>query len=147
MALHQIESEITKAIKAVKDAVLISKAKVQHATCIKEAEADCASTLAEAENHHSTALREAESWGASQAHSIQQSHAKDIQCLEAEATEEKGDQPSWGPWNNSYPIPSCARECSNICPAKNFPRSIPLQQEPAPQTPPASATIAPGPLP
>ena len=102
MALCQNESEITKAIKEAKAfcawtirdaeacwAVLISKAKVWHATCIKEAGANCAHTLAEAETHCSTAIREAESQGASQAHSIQQLHAKDIQHLEAEAIEEE----------------------------------------------------------
>ena len=94
MALQQNESEITKAIKALKAlhactirdaeacwAVLIGKAKVWHAACIKEAEANCAHVLAEAENCCS--------WGASQAHLIQQSHAKDIQHLEAEAIEEE----------------------------------------------------------
>ena len=98
MALCQNEPDITEAIKAMKVlcawkireveaccAVLISEAEIQHTVCIKEAEADCACTLAEAENHCSTAIREAESQGASQAHLIQQSHAKDIQCLEAEA--------------------------------------------------------------
>ena len=102
MALHQNESEITEAIKEAKAlcactirdvethwAVLISKAEVQHTTCIKEVEANCAHALAEAENCCSTAIREAESQGTSQAHSIQQSHAKDIQHLEAEAIEEK----------------------------------------------------------
>ena len=68
---------------------LISEAKIQHTTCIKEAEANHAHTLAEAENCCSTAIREVESWGALQAHSIQQSHAKDIQHLEAEAIEEE----------------------------------------------------------
>ena len=75
MALCQNESEITEAIKAAKalcawtireveahHAVLISKARnLTHATCIKEAEADCAHALAEAENCCSTAIREAES--------------------------------------------------------------------------------------
>ena len=70
-------------------AVLISEAKVWHTTCIKEVEANCACTLAEAENYCSTAIREAESQGTSQACSIQQSHAKDIQDLEAEAIEEE----------------------------------------------------------
>ena len=102
MALCQNESDITKAIKeakalcahTIRDAeahwvALISKAEIQHSTCIKEAEANCACTLAEAGNCCSTAIREAESWGASQAYSIQQSHAKDIQCLEAEVIEEE----------------------------------------------------------
>ena len=102
IALCQNESDITEAIKEVKAlcactirdveahwVALISKARIWHATCIKEAETDCAHTLVEAENCCSTAIREAESWGALQAHSIQQSHAKDIQHLEVEATEEE----------------------------------------------------------
>ena len=103
MALCQNESETTKSMKEAKalytctirdvethQAALISKAKAWHATCIKEIEDNCGHALAEAENHCSTAIREAESHGASQACSIQQSHAKDIQCLEAEAIEEEG---------------------------------------------------------
>ena len=102
MALHQNESETTEAIKEVKalcahtiwDAethwtVLISKAKVWHAACIKEIEDDCTCALAETENCCSMAIREAESRDTSKASSIQQSHAKDIQCLEAEAIEEE----------------------------------------------------------
>ena len=70
--------------------VLISKAKVWHAACIKEIEDNCACTLAKAENYCSTAIREAESGCTSKAHLIQQSHTKDIQHLEAEAIEEEG---------------------------------------------------------
>ena len=103
MAFHQNESETTEAIKEVKAlcahtiwdmkthwTVLISEAKVHHTTCIKENEDDCPCALAEVENCCSTAIREAESRGASRAHSIQQSHAKDIQHLEAETIEEEG---------------------------------------------------------
>ena len=102
MALHQNESDITKAIKEVKAfgtctirdmeahwAVLISEAKIWHTTSIKEVEANCAHALAEAENCCSTAIRKAESQGTSQACSIQQSHVKDIQHLEEEAIEEE----------------------------------------------------------
>ena len=64
--------------------------KVWHTACIKEIEDDCNHALAEAENCCSTATREADSSGASKACSIQQSHIKDIQCLEAEAIEEEG---------------------------------------------------------
>ena len=67
----------------------ISEPEIQHTTCIKEPEANCTHTLAEEENCCLTAIREAESQGASQAHLIQQSHAKDIQSLEAEAIEEE----------------------------------------------------------
>ena len=103
MALCQNELETTEAVKEVKvlctctiwDAetcwtVIVSKAKVWHAAHIKEIEDDCTHTLAEAENCCSTAIREAESRGTLKAHSIQQSHANDIQCLEAEAIEEEG---------------------------------------------------------
>ena len=102
MALCQNESEITEAIKEAKalcahtirdaevhQAVLISKAKLWYAACIKEVEANCTHALAEVENHCSTAIREAESQGTSQACSIQQSHAQDIQHLEEEAIEEE----------------------------------------------------------
>ena len=101
MALHQIESETTEAIKEVKalcaptiwdvetcQTVLISEVKVQHATCLKEIEDDFTLALAEAENHCSTAIREAESSATSKACSIQKSYTKDIQCLEVEAIEE-----------------------------------------------------------
>ena len=42
------------------------------------------------ENCCCTTIKEAESNGTSRAHSSQQSHTKDIQCLEAEAIEEEG---------------------------------------------------------
>ena len=103
MALPQNESETTKAIKEAKtlcactiwdvatcQTVLICKAKVQHTAHIKQIEDDCAHALAEVGNCCSTAIREAESIVTSKAYSIQQSHAKDIQCLEAEAIEEEG---------------------------------------------------------
>ena len=103
MALPQNDLETTEAIKEAKalcahtiwDAetcwtVLISKAKVWHAAHMKGIEDDCACTLAEAENCCSTAIREADSSGTSKACSIQQSHTKDIQFLEAEAIKEEG---------------------------------------------------------
>ena len=103
MALHQNESETTEAVKEAKAlcartiqdmetcwTVLTSEAEVLHAICIKGIEDDCACTSAEAENCCLSAIWEAESQGASNACSIQQSHAKDIQCLEAEAIEEEG---------------------------------------------------------
>ena len=102
MALSQIELETTEAVKEVKalsahtlwDAetfqmALISKAKVQLTTCLKEIEDDCSLALAEVENCCSTTIREAESSSTSKACSTQQSHAKDIQHLEAEAIEEE----------------------------------------------------------
>ena len=101
MALCQKVLKVTEAIKETKalhawtirdvdahQAVLICKAEVWHITCIKETEVNCACTITEAENCCSTAIKKAQSQGASQAHSIQQLHAKDIQCLEAEAIEE-----------------------------------------------------------
>ena len=56
---------------------------------IKEAKAVCAHSIQEAKTSCSTAIREAEAWGASQAGSIQQSHAEAIQHLEEEAIEEE----------------------------------------------------------
>ena len=103
MALCQIELETTEVIKETKalcactiwdvetcQMALISKAEVWHATCLKEIEDDCSLALAEAENLCSTTTREAESSSAFKACSTQQSHAKDIQCLEADAIEEEG---------------------------------------------------------
>ena len=51
---------------------------------------NCSLALAEAENCCSTTIWEVESSSTSKAHSTQQAHAKDIQCLEAEAIEEEG---------------------------------------------------------
>ena len=103
MALSQNESETTKAIKEAKTLcactireaeahhmMFISEAETWHAACIKEAEANCVSIIAEAENGCSMAIWKAESHGTKQAHSIQQSHAKGMQCLEAEAIKRKG---------------------------------------------------------
>ena len=67
----------------------IKEAKACCAPSIREAETTCAHSIKEAEAHCSTANREAEAQGASQASSIQQSHAKGIQHLEEEAIEEE----------------------------------------------------------
>ena len=103
MDLHQIESENTEAIKEVRalcahtiwdvethGMALISEAKVQSTTCLKGIEDECSLALAEVENHCSKTIREAESNGTSRTHSTQQSHTKDIQCLEEEAVEKEG---------------------------------------------------------
>ena len=103
MALHQNESETTEAIKEAKalcahtildaetcQTVLTSKAEVLHTVCIKEIEDNCTHASAEAENCCLSAIWDTESLGASNACSIQQSHTKDIQHLEAEAIEEEG---------------------------------------------------------
>ena len=69
---------------------LISKAEAWYATCIKKAEANCASIIAEVVNCCSMVIRKAESFGAKQAHSIQQSNAKGMQHLEMVAIGEEG---------------------------------------------------------
>ena len=69
MALHQNDSKTTESIK--------------------EAKAICTHSIQEAETHCSTTIREAEALGASQAGSIQQSHAKAVQHLEEESIEEE----------------------------------------------------------
>ena len=175
MALHQNESKTTEAIKEVKAlyactiwdvethwTVLISEARVQHATCFKEIKDDCAHALAEAENCCSTAIREAESRGASKAHSIQQSHAKDIQHLEVEAIEEEGRDclaflAACSTALRASPAMACgimvtifhlllgnAPTSTLLC----IPRGVsPPEQEPALQTPPSSAPAATGPSP
>ena len=67
----------------------IKEAKALCAHSTREAEANHAHSIKEAEACCSTAIREAETWGASQASSIQQSHARGIQHLEEEAVEEE----------------------------------------------------------
>ena len=167
MAIHQNESETTEAIKEAKAlcactiqgveicwTVLISEAEVWHATHIKEIEDNCAYALAEAENCCSTAIREAESRGASKDCSIQQSHTKNIQCLEAEAIEEVGRDCFTFLATYSTTLMASPPEAHGIIVTPfhlllgNAPRStllsiplgvFPSEQEPAPQTPPYSA--------
>ena len=67
----------------------INEAKALCACSIREAETNCTHSIKEAEACCSTATREVEAQGASQASSIQQSHAKGIQHLEEEAIEEE----------------------------------------------------------
>ena len=172
MALHQNESETTKAIKEMKalcdhtiwdaethQTALISEAKVWHMACIKEIEDNCIHALAEAENCCSTAIREAESSSASKACSIQQSHAKDIQHLEAEAIEEEGKDHLAFLTTCSTALKASPPKAQGIMVTPfhlllgNAPTStqlsIPLgvslpRQEPAKQTPPFSAPAATG---
>ena len=66
MTLHQNKSKTEESIK---------EAKALCACSIREAETNCAHSIKEAKAHCSTAIREAEALGASQASSIQQSHA------------------------------------------------------------------------
>ena len=80
MTLCQNESKTEESIKE-------AKALCTHS--IKEAETNCAHSIKEAEAHCSTAIRGVEALGASQASSIQQSHAKGIQHLEEEAVKEE----------------------------------------------------------
>ena len=70
MALHQNKAKATEAIK--------------------EAKAHCGATIREAETHCTADIRKAESDCVEHAHSIQQSHAEDMQHLEMEAMEEEG---------------------------------------------------------
>ena len=172
MALHQIESETTEAIKEVRAlcahtiwdvetcwTALISETKVQHATCLKGIEDECALALAEAENHCSTTIREAESNIISRAHSTQQSHAKDIQCLEVEAIGEvrnhlafltacsaalrAGPPKGHGIMVTPYHLLLGNAPMSTLL---NIPPGVsPPEWESAPQTPPSTAPAATGP--
>ena len=69
MDLHRNDSKTVESIK---------EAKAVHACSIQEADTFC-----------SAAVREVEAWGASQAGSLQQSHAKAVQHLEEEASKEE----------------------------------------------------------
>ena len=70
MAICQNEAEITKAIW---------EAKAHCGAAIREAEACCAADIREAESHC-----------VDHAHTIQQSHSNNMQCLKREAIEEEG---------------------------------------------------------
>ena len=141
---------------------LVCEAKICHIACIKEVEANHASTLAEAEDCCSTAIREAETQGASQSNLIQQSHAKDMQHLGTEAIdEERTDHLTF--------LATCGSALEASPPKAygilvtpfhlllgNAPTSSllsippgvsPFKLEATLQTPPASATRAPKPLP
>ena len=72
MALCQNKSKTEESIRE-------AKALCTHS--IRKAEANCGHSIKEAEVHCSTAISKAETQGASQASSIQQSHAKGIQHL------------------------------------------------------------------
>ena len=91
MTLCQNESKTKESIKEAKAlcAHSIREAEALCAHSIREAKTNCTYSIKEAGAHCSTAIREAETWGASQASSIQQSHAKGIQSLEEEAIEEE----------------------------------------------------------
>ena len=111
--------------------MLLSEAEAQHATCIKEAKANCASIIAEVENCCSMAIRKAESHGAKQAHSIQQSHAKGMQHLETEAIgEEEKDCLSFltacrtapqSQWGSGNLLPSAPRKHTLVYSTKHSP--------------------------
>ena len=103
MTLCQNESK-------TKDSIKEAKALCTHS--IREPEANCAHSIKEAETYCSTAIRDTEAQGASQASSIQQSHAKGIQHLKEEAIEEEGKgQPNFlSPYQatlEASPLKSC----------------------------------------
>ena len=56
---------------------------------IKEAKATCTHSIQEVKTLCFMAIRDTEAWGASQASSLEQPHAKSIQCLEEQAIEEE----------------------------------------------------------
>ena len=174
MALQQIESDTTegKKVKAlcahtIQDVetcwmALTSEAEVWHAVYLKGIEDEFSLALAEAENHCSTTIREAESNGASRTHWTQQSHTKDIQCLEAEAIKEERKDclaflTAWGaalraspPKGHGIMVTPYHLLLGNA-PMSNL-LSIPLGVSPpewefAPWTPLSTAPAATGPLP
>ena len=175
MALCQNKLETTEAIKEAKalcahtiqdaetcQTVLTNKANVLHAVHIKEIVDDCAHASAEGDNCCLSAILDTDSQGASNAHSIQQSHAKDIQHLEAEAIQEKGRDCLAFLTTCSATLRATPPEAHGIMVTPyhlllgNAPMStllsIPLgisppKQEPALQTPPFSVLAATGPSP
>ena len=162
MALHQIESETTEAIKEARPLcahtiwdvethwmALISEAKVWHTTCLKGIGDKCSLALAEVENHCPTTIRKAESNNTSRTHSTQQSHAKAIQHLEAEVIEEEGKNclaflTTYDIMVTQYHLLLGNAPTSTLL---SIPLGVsPSEQEYAPQTPPSTTPAATRPL-
>ena len=91
MALHWNESKTMKSIREAKAVCThaTQEAKTLCSTTIKEAKATCACSIQEAENLCSRTIMDLEALGASQADSLQWSHAKSIQCMEKQAIKEE----------------------------------------------------------
>ena len=91
MDLCQNDSETRESIKEAKAICAHStqEAKTLCSTTIKEAKATYTHSIQEAKTLCSMAIRDMEAWGASQADSLHQSHAKSIQCLEEQAIKEE----------------------------------------------------------
>ena len=94
------------------------EAKTLCSTTIKEAKAICGHSTKEAKTLCSTTIREAETRGASQAGSLQQSHAKSVQHLEEEAIKEE----SKGQLNFLSHLSSCpmSQPCQTLQHAGSF---------------------------
>ena len=103
MALCQNEAEATEAIKEAKAhcgvsirkaeaycPTLVREVEACHTTLIREVEANCVTIVAKVEACCTTIIRKSESCCVENAHSIQQSHAEDIQHLEIDTMEEEG---------------------------------------------------------
>ena len=91
MSLCQKDSETTESIKEAKaiSAPFTQEAMTLYSTTIKEAKATCTCSIQEAKTLCSKTIRDAEAWGASQADSLHQTHAKSIQHLEEQAIQEE----------------------------------------------------------
>ena len=103
MALHCNEAKTTKAIKEAKAhcGAAIRKEEAHHTTLVREVETCCTTLIREVEDNCATIvveaevcctadIRKAESHCMEKAHSIQQSHAENMQHLELDAIEEEG---------------------------------------------------------
>ena len=91
MGLCQNNSETTESIKDAKSICTHStqEAETLYSATIKEAKATCACSIQETETLCSMAIRDTETWGASQADSLHQRHAKSIQHLEEQVIQEE----------------------------------------------------------
>ena len=119
-AIHQNEAKATEAIWEAKAhcGTAIRKAETHHVTTIRKVEAHCATAITEAEGHNATDIREAESHCADYAHTIQQSHSNNMQCLEKEALEEEGKdhQSSLAPCGMALQVPHRSPRGTNVPP-------------------------------
>ena len=92
MEPHWNDSKTVESIKEAR-AICTHAALDAEALCsatVKEAKATFAHTIQEAKALCSKAIRDAETWGASQADSLHQRHAKTIQHLEEQVIQKEG---------------------------------------------------------
>ena len=145
---------MTESIKEAKAICAHStqEAKAPCSTTIKEPKATCACSIQEAETICSKTFRDAEAWGASQADSLHQTHAKSIQHLQEQAIQEESKSQLDFPFACQAFIQASPVDLCGVLVASyhvlmgQTPTSHPFSlSQGAPSTEQASASVAPSP--